>query len=56
MRAVGLHFAGSDDLKCALAMDIEPLLDALNVSYPISYQPRIVLASLQLTDFTYSMG
>jgi hypothetical protein len=31
MRAVGLHFAGSDDPERALAMDMQPVLDALNV-------------------------
>lgn len=32
MRAVGLHFAGSDDPERALAMDMQPVLDALNVN------------------------
>jgi endonuclease G len=32
MRAVGLHFAGSDDPERALAMDMQPVLDALHVN------------------------
>ena len=31
MRAVALHFAGTDDPERALAMDIQPILDVLNV-------------------------
>lgn len=31
MNAVGLHFAGSDEPARALAMDMQPVLDALNV-------------------------
>lgn len=31
MRAVGLHFAGSNDPERALAIDLQPVLDALNV-------------------------
>ncbi len=31
MHAVGLHFAGNDDPEEALAMDMQPILDALNV-------------------------
>jgi hypothetical protein len=31
MHAIGLHFAGSDRPERALAMDIQPVLDALNV-------------------------
>jgi endonuclease G len=31
MRAVGLHFAGSNHPERALAMDMQPVLDALNV-------------------------
>jgi endonuclease G len=31
MRAVGLHFAGSDQPERALALDLQPVLDSLNV-------------------------
>jgi endonuclease G len=31
MHAVGLHFAGYDDPETAQAMDMQPILDALNV-------------------------
>jgi hypothetical protein len=31
MHAVGLHFAGGDDPERALAIDMQPILDALNV-------------------------
>jgi endonuclease G len=31
MRAVGLHFVGNDDPEYAQAMDLQPILDALNV-------------------------
>ncbi len=32
MTVVGLHFAGGNDPERALAMDIQPVLDALNVN------------------------
>jgi endonuclease G len=32
MHAVALHFVGSDDPEYARAMDMQPILDALNVS------------------------
>ena len=35
MRAVGLHFAGSDRPERALALDMQPVLDALNVNLVI---------------------
>jgi hypothetical protein len=35
MRAVGLHFAGSDDPERALAIDMQPILDELNVNLVI---------------------
>jgi endonuclease G len=31
MHAVGLHFVGNDDPEYAQAMDMQPILDALNV-------------------------
>jgi endonuclease G len=31
MRVIGLHFAGSNQPERALALDIQPVLDALNV-------------------------
>jgi endonuclease G len=34
MHAVGLHFAGSDHPERALAIDMQPILDALNVTLP----------------------
>ncbi|UCC54123.1 MAG: hypothetical protein JSV68_09145, partial [Anaerolineaceae bacterium] len=35
MNAVGLHFAGSDRPERALAIDMQPVLDALNVDLVI---------------------
>jgi endonuclease G len=35
MHAIGLHFAGSDDPEKALAIDMQPILDALNVEMDI---------------------
>ena len=35
MNAVGLHFAGSDRPELALALDMQPVLDALNVDLEI---------------------
>jgi len=35
MRAVGLHFAGSDGPERALALDLQPVLDSLNVNLVI---------------------
>jgi endonuclease G len=36
MRAVGLHFAGSNRPERALAMDLQPVLDALDVDLDVS--------------------
>jgi endonuclease G len=35
MNVVGMHFAGSDDPERALAMDIQPILDALKVDMAV---------------------
>ena len=35
MQAVGLHFAGGDSPKRALAIDMQPILDALNVDMAV---------------------
>jgi endonuclease G len=38
MEAVGLHFAGSNDPECALALDMQFVLDALNVDIALARQ------------------
>ena len=35
MNVVGLHFAGSDDPERALAIDMQPILDALKVDIAV---------------------
>jgi endonuclease G len=35
MHAVGLHFAGSDNPERALAIDMQPILDTLNVDMAV---------------------
>ena len=35
MNVVGLHFAGSDDPERALAIDMQPILDALKVDMAV---------------------
>jgi hypothetical protein len=35
MDAIGLHFAGGDQPERALAIDLQPVLDALNIDLVI---------------------